>query len=75
MTEDIELIRRFRDGDDSGFDELVRRYQQRVLALVYRLVRNSEDAQEIAQDVFVRALLEAPAPNAALRKAAKRYRE
>jgi RNA polymerase sigma-70 factor, ECF subfamily len=54
MTEDVELIRIFRDGDESGFDELVRRYQQRVLALVYRLVRNSEDAQEIAQDVFVR---------------------
>ena len=53
--EDIELIRRFCSGDETGFDELVRRYQQRVYAVVYRLVRNPEDATELAQDVFVRA--------------------
>jgi RNA polymerase sigma-70 factor (ECF subfamily) len=55
MMEDIELIRRFRNGDESGFDELVRRYRQRIYAVVYRLVRNPEDAAELAQDVFVRA--------------------
>jgi RNA polymerase sigma-70 factor (ECF subfamily) len=55
MVEDIELIRRFCDGDETGFDELVRRYQQRIYAIVCRLVRNPEDASELAQDVFVRA--------------------
>jgi RNA polymerase sigma-70 factor (ECF subfamily) len=55
MVEDIELIRRFGNGDETGFDELVRRYRQRVYAVVYRLVRNPEDATELAQDVFVRA--------------------
>lgn len=55
MVEDIELIRRFCNGDETGFDELVRRYQQRVYAVLYRLVRNPEDATELAQDVFVRA--------------------
>jgi RNA polymerase sigma-70 factor, ECF subfamily len=55
MLEDIELIRRFRNGDETGFDELVRRYQQRVQAVVYRLVHNREDASDLAQDVFVRA--------------------
>jgi len=55
MKEDLELVRSFREGDEAGFDELVRRYQQRVYALLYRFVRNPEDATELAQDVFVRA--------------------
>jgi RNA polymerase sigma-70 factor, ECF subfamily len=52
---DDELIRRFRAGDESGFDVLVKRYRQRIHALLYRLVRNPEDAGDLAQDVFVRA--------------------
>jgi RNA polymerase sigma-70 factor, ECF subfamily len=55
MKEDLELVRSCREGNEAGFDELVRRYQQRVYALVYRFVRNPEDAVELAQDVFVRA--------------------
>jgi len=55
MKEDFELIRSFCEGDEAGFDELVHRYQQKVYALVYRFVRDPEDATELAQDVFVRA--------------------
>lgn len=55
MKEDLELVRSFREGNETGFDELVQRYRQRVYALVYRFVRNPEDATELAQDVFVRA--------------------
>ena len=55
VTNDEELIRRFRAGDETGFDELVKRYQQRIHALLYRMVRNPEDAGDLAQDVFVRA--------------------
>jgi len=60
MIEDDELIRKFKDGDETGFDELVRRYQQRVHSLLYRLVRNTEDARDLAQDVFVRAFRALP---------------
>lgn len=55
MTEDSELVRRFKDGDEAGFDELVRRYQPRIFSLMYRMVRNTEDARELTQDTFVRA--------------------
>jgi RNA polymerase sigma-70 factor, ECF subfamily len=55
VTNDEELIYRFKAGDETGFDELVRRYRQRIHALLYRLVRNPEDASDLAQDVFVRA--------------------
>jgi len=54
MLEDSELVRKAKDGDETGFDELVRRYQQRVYATAYRLVRNPEDARDVAQDVFVK---------------------
>jgi RNA polymerase sigma-70 factor, ECF subfamily len=60
MNEDIELVRRFKAGDETGFDELVRRYQARIHALMFRLVRNQEDAYELAQDVFVRAFRALP---------------
>jgi RNA polymerase sigma-70 factor (ECF subfamily) len=53
--DDAELVRRFKHGDEDSFDELVRRYRPRIYALSYRFVRNSEDADEIAQDAFVRA--------------------
>ncbi|MEO0108420.1 MAG: sigma-70 family RNA polymerase sigma factor, partial [candidate division WOR-3 bacterium] len=60
MLEDSELVRKAKHGDESSFDELVRRYQQRVYAIAFRLVRNSEDAREVAQDVFVKVYRSLP---------------
>lgn len=42
-------------GDASAFDELVRRYKDRVYNVVYRYVGNHEDALDLSQEVFVRA--------------------
>ena len=39
----------------AGFDELVRRYQQRATAIAYRLLSNRDDAMEVTQDAFLRA--------------------
>lgn len=44
-----------RGGDASAFDELVRRYKDRVYNVVYRFVGNHEDALDVSQEVFVRA--------------------
>ena len=52
---DQELLRRFRAGDESAFDELVLRHQQRAFNVAYQLLRDHEDATEVAQDAFVRA--------------------
>jgi len=60
VNEDSELIQRFRAGDETGFDELVKRYQSRVHALLYWLVRNTEDASDLAPEVFVRAFRALP---------------
>jgi RNA polymerase sigma-70 factor (ECF subfamily) len=54
--DDRELVRRFKeDGDRSAFKELVQRYQQRIFAVAYGIVRDEEAALDIAQETFIRA--------------------
>ena len=52
---DTDLIDRFRAGDETAFEEVVRRYQARVYQIVYRVVRDGEDAADITQETFIRA--------------------
>jgi RNA polymerase sigma-70 factor (ECF subfamily) len=42
-------------GDRKSFDELARRYQRQAIAVSYRLLGNSQDAQEVSQDAFLKA--------------------
>jgi len=51
---DRELVRRCQRGDMAGYELLVRRYQQKVFGLAYSMVRNEQDATDIAQETFVR---------------------
>ncbi len=52
---DHELVRRVQQGESDAFDLLVRRYQHRVVALVSRYVGDWSEAQDVAQDAFIRA--------------------
>ena len=52
---DLDLVRRVQHGDRSAFDLLVRKYQYRVAALVRRYVRDEAEAEDVAQEAFVRA--------------------
>ena len=49
------LVSRARRGDLSACDELVRRYQQRIYATIYNMTSNHEDANDLAQESFVKA--------------------
>ena len=49
------LIDRFRQGDQSAFEQMVSRYWDRIYAMVNQLMRNPEDAEEVTQDAFIRA--------------------
>jgi RNA polymerase sigma-70 factor (ECF subfamily) len=51
---DEEIARRFREGDEGSFEELYRRYHDRLRRVIYYYVEDSEDAQDIFHDVFVR---------------------
>lgn len=52
---DAELVRRFNSGDQEAFVEIVVRYREKMRCVAFRLLRNHADAEEIAQDTFVRA--------------------
>ena len=54
-VEDRLLVRRAQEGDLSAFDELIRRYQERVYATVYHMTSNHEDANDLTQETFVKA--------------------
>lgn len=53
---DQEVIERARDGREPAFRELIRRYQRPVFSLIYRLVRDRERAEDLAQDTFIKVL-------------------
>src|SRR6185437_13497933 len=52
---DTEIIKKVLAGEQGLFAELVQRYQSYVFTLVLRFTDNREDAEEIGQDVFVKA--------------------
>ena len=54
-TEEMELVKRAQQGDLPAYDELVRRYQERVYATVYHMTSNHEDANDLAQEAFIKA--------------------
>jgi RNA polymerase sigma-70 factor (ECF subfamily) len=51
---DSELVRQIQSGEAAAFDELMRRYKRPVVNFVFRMLGNAEDADDVAQDVFVR---------------------
>lgn len=52
---DNEIISKVLTGDQAAYAELVNRYQSYVFTLTLRLVKSREDAEELAQDVFIKA--------------------
>lgn len=52
---DNEVISRVLQGEQNAYAELVNRYQGYVFTLVLRMIKSREDAEEVAQDVFVKA--------------------
>jgi len=53
--DEAELIDRARNGDSEAFGVLVERYQRRVVGVALAVVKNQDDAIELAQETFVRA--------------------
>lgn len=51
---DEELVRRCQGGDFDAFEEIYRRYQRPILAYIYQITRNYDEAGSIAQDVFLK---------------------
>ena len=52
---DKELVKRAQKGDTVAFDALVTKYHLKVVNLVMRFVKDSDDAQDVAQEAFIKA--------------------
>jgi len=55
LLEDRALVRRAKSCDLAAYDELVRRYQERIYATLYHMTANHEDANDLAQEAFIKA--------------------
>lgn len=52
---DWALVEQIKAGDDRAFDAILERYKRPILNFVYRMTGNASEAEDVAQDVFVRA--------------------
>src|SRR5207248_1869369 len=52
---DLSLVRRVQRGDKGAFDALVLKYQHKLVKLVMRYVRNPAEAEDIAEEAFIKA--------------------
>ncbi len=52
--DDVQLVKRCQRGDRWAFDELVARYQNRVFNLAYRILGDYEEANDLAQEAFIK---------------------
>lgn len=59
-TEAAELVARAKSGDTTAFDELVRKYRDRVYSLALTLTGQASDADDITQDAFLKAYRKLP---------------
>jgi RNA polymerase sigma-70 factor (ECF subfamily) len=53
---DQQVVAWAQDGAEAAFRELVRRYQRPVFSLIYRMVRDREAAEDLAQETFIKVL-------------------
>lgn len=52
---EMDELERFIKGDDEAFGQLVNRYKERIYLVVLRIVKNNEEAKDLAQEAFVKA--------------------
>lgn len=54
LNEEDNLINRIQDGDESAFEELVKRYEEKIFNLAYRFTQDIEEAKDISQKAFIK---------------------
>jgi RNA polymerase sigma-70 factor (ECF subfamily) len=54
-NEDVELVKKCQSGDTQAFNQLVTKYRGKAFAMIYNMVRNEQDAWDLAQDGFLKA--------------------
>lgn len=54
-ADDIMLVRRAQNGDLEAYDELIRRYQERIYTVIYNMTSNHDVTDDLAQETFIKA--------------------
>ena len=54
-TDEVALVRSAKNGDLEAYDQLVRLYRERIYATIYHMTSNHEDANDLAQESFIKA--------------------
>jgi RNA polymerase sigma-70 factor (ECF subfamily) len=52
---DLQLVERVREGDKRAYGLLVEKYRRKIIRLLSRMVRDSDDLEDIAQETFIKA--------------------
>lgn len=52
---DWEIVQRIIKGESESFGEIVTRYKKSVFSLCYRMVKNNEEAEDLSQEIFIKA--------------------
>src|SRR5579863_10391693 len=60
VTDELTLVQAAKKGDDSAFEELVRRYDRNVFRIAQHITQNREDAEDVVQDAFLKAYQNLP---------------
>ncbi|WP_019122625.1 RNA polymerase sigma factor [Brevibacillus massiliensis] len=60
MDDDKDLVRRVLTGDTQAYSQIIARYKQKIFALMYRMSGHPQDAQDLAQEVFIKAFYRLP---------------
>src|SRR5271169_5819407 len=55
VTDELSLVQAAKRGDDSAFEELVRRYDRNVFRIAQHITQNREDAEDVVQEAFLKA--------------------
>jgi len=55
VRDDLDLVHAAQDGDESAFEQLVERYDRKLLRIAQHITRNREDSQDVVQEAFLKA--------------------
>lgn len=57
MMTDEDLVKAYAEGSNEAFDNLLKRYKDRIYSYIYRVVKNDDTANDIFQETFVKAII------------------
>ncbi|CUT02895.1 RNA polymerase sigma factor, partial [Candidatus Kryptobacter tengchongensis] len=54
--DEAEIVKRAKDGDEKAFEMIIKKYQNRVANLIFKIIGDSSVVEDLTQDVFLRVI-------------------